>query len=88
MPRHKSAEKRVRQETKRRLRNRANRSNLRTEIRRLREAIASGDAAKARELYSPTAALIDRSIQKGVLHANTAARYKSRLALSVNRLAG
>jgi small subunit ribosomal protein S20 len=42
----------------------------------------------AQGLLKPTLALIDHSIQKGVLHANAAARYKSRLTTSVNALAG
>lgn len=87
MPNHKSAEKRVRQNEKRRLVNRSSRSSLRTQIKKLRTALTSNDAAQSQELLQPTIALIDKSVNKGVLHKNTAARYKSRLTSHVNKLA-
>lgn len=86
MPNHKSAEKRVRQNEKRRLVNRSNRSSLRTQIKKLRTALTSGDKQQSQELLTPTIALIDKSVNKGVLHQNTAARYKSRLTAHVNKL--
>ena len=88
MPNHKSAEKRVRQNEKRRAVNRSNRSSLRTQIKSLRAALEAGDKAQSQELLIPTIALIDKSVNKGVLHKNTAARYKSRLTMHVNELAG
>ena len=81
MPNHKSAEKRVRQNEKRREVNRGNRGRLRTGIKKLRAALESGDAGSARELLPQTVSLIDKAVQKGVLHRNAAARYKSRLTL-------
>jgi small subunit ribosomal protein S20 len=87
MPNHKSAEKRVRQNVKRNAVNRANRSSLRTQIKKLRTALASHDKAQSQELLNPTVALIDKSVNKGILHKNTAARYKSRLTSHVNDLA-
>ena len=84
MPNHKSAEKRVRQTAKKNLINRANRSKLRTAIKSLRSAIASGDAKQSQELLTPTISLIDKAVNKGTLHKNTAARYKSRLTGHVN----
>lgn len=78
----------MRLEEKRRLRNRANRSKLRSQIKKLRQAIADGDASKAQELLVPTTSLIDKSIQKGVIHGNAASRYKSRLTRQVSQLAG
>lgn len=86
MPNHKSAEKRVRQTAKRNLVNRSNRSRLRTEIKKLRAALAVGDKAQSKELLQPTISIIDKMVNKGVLHRNTAARYKSRLTMHVNRL--
>jgi small subunit ribosomal protein S20 len=86
MPNHKSAEKRVRQNEKRRLVNRSSRSSLRTQIKKLRTALSSGDKQQSQELLTPTIALIDKSVNKGVLHQNTAARYKSRLTVHVNKL--
>jgi small subunit ribosomal protein S20 len=79
MPNHKSAEKRVRQNEKRRDINRGNRGRLRTGIKKLRSAIESGDAGSAQEILPQTVSLIDKAVQKGVLHRNAAARYKSRL---------
>ena len=79
----KSAEKRNRQNLKQRERNRAHRSRLRTAIKSLRSAVASGDAAKANELLPATLGVIDKIAQKKVIHANTASRYKSRLAKRV-----
>jgi small subunit ribosomal protein S20 len=84
MANHKSAEKRVRQTERRNEVNRRNRSRLRTQIKSLRAAIAAGNAEEARTLLPATVSLIDKSIQKGVLHQNAAARYKSRLTESVN----
>ncbi len=87
MPNHKSAEKRVRQNEKRRAVNRSNKGSLRTQIKKLRVALAAGDQAQSQELLIPTIALIDKSVNKGVLHRNTAARHKSRLTMHVNELA-
>ena len=86
MPNHKSAEKRQRQNEKRREINRSNRSRLRTEIKRLRAALASGDQAAVEEVYAATVSAIDKSVNKGVLHRNAAARYKSRLTARINSL--
>ena len=85
MPNHKSAEKRVRQNEKRRDINRSNRSRLRTSVRKLREALAGGGDVNA--LLPETISTIDKAVQKGVLHKNAAARYKSRLTTRVNRAA-
>jgi small subunit ribosomal protein S20 len=86
MANHKSAEKRVRQNLKRNEINRSNRSKLRTQIKKLRMAIAGHDKAQSGELLSPTVSLIDKAVNKGVLHKNTAARYKSRLTKHVSEL--
>ena len=83
MANHKSAEKRVRQNAKRNEINRANRSKLRTQIKKLRAAIAHHDKSQSGELLSPTVSLIDKAVNKGVIHRNTAARYKSRLTKHV-----
>ena len=84
MPNHKSAEKRVRQNEKRRDINRGNRGRLRTGVKKLRAALESGDAGAAQELLPATVSLIDKAVQKGVLHRNAAARYKSRLTVRVS----
>lgn len=84
MANHKSAEKRIRQNEKRRAINRSNRGEMRTEIKRLRTALNLGDVEKAQELLPAVVSVIDKSIQKGILHRNAAARHKSRLT---NRVA-
>jgi small subunit ribosomal protein S20 len=80
MANHFSALKRARQTEKRTEVNRQNRSRLRTALRGLREAIGAGDSKGAQTSYRETVSLIDKAIQKGVIHKNTAARYKSRLS--------
>lgn len=87
MPNHKSAEKRVRQTEKRRIVNRNNRGRLRTGIKKLRGALAAGEREQAQELLPQTISLIDKAVQKGVLHRNAAARFKSRLTQRVNESA-
>jgi small subunit ribosomal protein S20 len=87
MANHKSAIKRVRQNTKRNEINRANRSKLRTQIKKLRGALEHSDKAQSTELLNPTVSLIDKAVNKGIIHKNTAARYKSRLTKHVAELA-
>jgi len=87
MANHKSAEKRVRQNAKRNEINRSNRSKLRTSIKKLRTSVASHDKNGSIELLNPTVSLIDKAVNKGIIHKNTAARYKSRLTKHVNDLA-
>jgi small subunit ribosomal protein S20 len=86
MPNHKSAEKRMRQNERRKGINRSNRTRLRTEIKRLRAALTgAADAGALQTTLSQTISTIDKSVQKGVLHRNAAARYKSRLTARVNQ---
>ena len=80
MASHKSALKRIKQTRQRTELNRTHRSKLRHQIRKLRVALDSKDKSSAQALLAPTLALIDHSTHKGVLHPNTAARYKSRLS--------
>ncbi|HZT68476.1 MAG TPA: 30S ribosomal protein S20 [Terriglobia bacterium] len=86
MANHKSALKRLAQTRKRTERNRAHRSRMRHQIRELRRALEAKDKARAESLLKPTISMLDRMIQKGILHPNTAARYKSRLSLRFNSL--
>ena len=87
MANHKSAEKRVRQNAKRNEINRSNRSKLRTSIKKLRTSVALSDKSGSVELLNPTVSMIDKAVNKGIIHKNTAARYKSRLTKHVNDLA-
>ena len=86
MATHKSALKRARQNIKRRARNRGHRTQLRNRIKRLRRTVEGGNAEEARSQLGPTLSLIDRSIQRGVLHHRAASRTKSRLARQVDGL--
>ena len=79
----KSAEKRMRQSAERRERNRAARSTMRTAIKRVRGAAATGDTAAAEEALKSAMQVIDKSAKKGVVHKNTASRTKSRLTKAV-----
>ena len=87
MANHVSALKRVRQTEKKTTVNRSNKSRVRGSLRALREALHAGDVKAATEQYKATASALDKSVQKGVLHANTASRYKSRLNARVKALA-
>jgi small subunit ribosomal protein S20 len=80
----KSVLKRAAQSRQRAEVNRANRTRVRTLMTRLRTAITTRDATAAGNLLQPTLSAIDRAITKGVLHENTANRYKSRLTLAYN----
>ena len=86
MANHKSALKRVRQNAKRNEINRGNRSKVRTQIKKLRSAIAGHDKTAGNELLSPTVSMIDKAVSKGIIHKNTGARYKSRLTKHVAEL--
>lgn len=86
MAHSKSALKAARQTAKRTQVNRTNTGRMRSKIKDLREAISKKDAARAQRLLAETVTTIDKSIQKGVVHANAAARYKSRLTLQVSKL--
>jgi small subunit ribosomal protein S20 len=86
MANHFSALKRARQTERRTARNRVNTSRLRTQLRDLREAIEKGDKAAAEQTYRQTVSALDKAIQKGTLHENTASRYKSRLNARVTAM--
>lgn len=86
MANHVSSLKRARQTETKTAANRSNKSKLRGTLRILREAIAAGDKATIAATFSATVAVLDKSVQKGVLHKNTASRYKSRLNARVKAL--
>ncbi|MFO7698120.1 MAG: 30S ribosomal protein S20 [Anaerolineae bacterium] len=81
-----SAIKRVRQESKRRARNRAVKSRMRTFVKQANEAIEQGDRALAADAVRNAISEIDRAASKGVIHSNNASRSKSRLMLRFNVL--
>jgi len=77
VPKIRSSKKRMRQTRARTLRNRVKRSQLRTAIKKVRAAGAGSDAQQA---YKEAVKLLDRAGRKNLIHPNTAARHKSRLA--------
>jgi len=80
MPTTKSAKKRLRQSLERRAQNRATKSAVKTQIRKVRQAVAAGDIAKAETELRLASKKLDRAGIKRVIHPNAAARTKSRLA--------
>jgi small subunit ribosomal protein S20 len=79
MPTTKSAKKRLRQSLERRAQNRATKSSIKTQLRKVREAVASGKLDVAEAEYREAAKKLDRAGNKRVIHANAASRTKSRL---------
>ena len=86
MANHVSALKRVRQTIKKTEVNRNNRSRVRGALRKMREAVAAGNKETAEKAFCETVSALDKANQKGVLHKNTAGRYKSRLAARVKAI--
>ena len=78
--RTKSALKANRQNVKRREHNRGMRSKLRTALKSIRASLDAKDATGAKEALSKTVSIVDKMATKGIIHRNTAGRYKSRLA--------
>jgi small subunit ribosomal protein S20 len=88
MPSHKSAEKRVRVTAKRTAANKARRSQIRSAIRTVEEALAAGDKKAATEALKAAEPQIMRGVSKGVVHKNTGSRKVSRLAARLKALKG
>jgi small subunit ribosomal protein S20 len=86
MANHPSAIKRYRQSQRRRLTNQMNRHKLKTQLKKMRAAIAAGKPVDAKTLLPATFGVIDRSVQRGIIKKNTAGRYKSRLTKRINGL--
>jgi small subunit ribosomal protein S20 len=82
----KSQIKRIRTNEKARLRNKAVKSELKTYVRRVREAVAAGDKDAATTALQAASRKLDKAVSKGVIHANQAANRKSAIAKSVNAL--
>ncbi|BDZ43189.1 30S ribosomal protein S20 [Paraoerskovia sediminicola] len=82
----KSQIKRIKTNEKSRLRNNAVKSELKTHVRRVREAVASGDKDAATAALATASRKLDKAVSKGVIHQNQAANRKSALSLKVNAL--
>jgi small subunit ribosomal protein S20 len=79
MPNTKSAKKRLRQSEVRRQRNKSVKSSLRSQIRKVREAVAAGEIETAEREFVQAARKLDRAGGRYIIHRNTASRMKSRL---------
>ena len=86
MANHKSAIKRDRQSKVRRMRNRANKSRMKTVIRKVEEALVAGNEEEARAALSLAIPVIQKTASKGTIHKKTASRKVSRLTRRVNRM--
>lgn len=84
----KQQKKRVLTNEKRRVRNKSIRSATRTEIRKFREAVASGDKAAAEAQLRVASRKLDKAVTKGVFHRNSAANKKSNMARAFNKMEG
>ncbi len=86
MPNTISAKKRLRQNVARRARNRSMKSAVRTQVRRVREALKAGDVAASETAFRDAVKQLDQAAAKNVIHANKAARAKSRLSLAIKKV--
>ena len=82
----KQARKRARQNTARNVHNTALRSRVRTAVKTVRKAIAAGDKKAALEVFQKATSVIDSIADKKIVHKNTAARNKSRLAAALKAM--
>lgn len=83
----KQARKRARQDTARNAQNASQRTRVRTAVKSVRKAIDAGDKKVALETLGKAASVIDSIADKNVIHKNTAARNKSRLAAAIKAMA-
>jgi small subunit ribosomal protein S20 len=83
MPNTKSAKKRLKQSLERRARNRSTKSALKTQVRKVRAAVTAGKLDEAGTEFRVATKKLDQAAAKGVIHANAAARTKSRLSAAI-----
>ena len=88
MPNIQSARKRLKQSIVRNTRNRAAKSSIRTEYKKVLAAVSAGDVEKAETELRSAAKLVDKTAAKNIIHRNAAARLKSRLSAKVRKLKG
>jgi small subunit ribosomal protein S20 len=86
MPTSRSAAKRVRTADKRHERNIAQKSSIRTQRRKVLEALGAGNRPEAQTRFSELVSLYDKAVKKGILKLNTVSRSKSRIASKINAL--
>ena len=80
MPLIKSAKKRLRQDEKKRIRNKAIRNEVRNQVKKINKLFLAGNIEEARRIQPEIVRLIDKTASKGIWHKNKAARIKSRIA--------
>lgn len=85
MANHDSAVKKHRQDEKKRMVNRINRSKMKNKIKTLKKKVSLGQKDEAVKLLPATISIIDMTVRKGTIHKNTGSRYKSRLLGLVNK---
>jgi small subunit ribosomal protein S20 len=88
MPNTSSAKKRMRQDAVRRIRNRSTKSTLRTQLRKVRAAIAAKKVDESEAEFKTLVRKLDQAANRNVIHANSAARTKSRLSSAVKAIKG
>ncbi len=86
MPQSKSAKKTVRKNEERRLANKAVKSSMRTQVKKVKAAIEAGDREKATAEMKRATKKLDKAARKNVIHKNQAARRKSRLQKAIDRI--
>ena len=87
MPNIKSAMKRDEKSKLQNMRNKAEKSALKTNLKKFDAALVSGDKAAAGAAYKTAVKAVDQAVNKGILHKNAAARKKSQITLKMNKLA-
>ncbi|MHC4954390.1 MAG: 30S ribosomal protein S20 [Planctomycetota bacterium] len=87
MAHSRTAKKNIRKTLKRKIHNRALNSAMRTEVKKVREAIESGNAAEAQAALPRAQKLLDKAAKSNRMHPNRAARMKSRLAIAIQKIA-
>lgn len=85
MPNTKSAKKRLRQSEERRVRNRSAKTALRSQLRKVREAVAAGSVDEAQSKFKETARTLDKAGASKLIHPNKASRLKSRLSKAIKK---
>jgi small subunit ribosomal protein S20 len=83
---HKSAAKKARRDAEARLRNRSNRSTLKSALKKFMAVVEAGSKTKAATQLPGIMGVVDKAAKKGILHKNAADRHKSRLTMKVNAL--
>ncbi len=86
MAHHKSAKKRIRQNDKKRIRNRHIRTTLRSAMKRFEQTLEKQNAEELKALVNKTISIVDTAATKGVIHKNKAARHVSQIRRKINSL--